>query len=89
MKTVGELILKVEDLKKQYHSVGFKNLTTGYLDRTGIVENSGEWITNVGDFEGFGETLEKSLADLISKMENFEEFKIALKEYKIDIRKVS
>lgn len=89
MKTVGDLILEVENLKKEYHRVGFQNLTTGSLDRTGIVQNGGEWITSVGDFEGFGLTLEDAFLDLISIMENFKEFKKAFNNLEKEIKKLS
>lgn len=89
MEKVEKLIIKLEELKNKYHSVGFKNLTTGYLDRTGIVENKGEWIVNIGEIEGFGETLEQALESLINKMENSIEFKKALKVYGEDTKKVS
>lgn len=89
MKNASDLIKELEDLKKQYHSVGFNSLTSGYLDRTGIVETHGEWVTNIGDFEGYGYTLEESLENLIKKMNSFEEFKKALKLYNKEIKKVS
>lgn len=89
MEKLEILIKRVEELKKSYHSVGFKSLTSQYLDRTGIISIGGEWVTNVGDFEGYGSTIEESLENLIVKMESYGEFKKALKKYKKDIKKVS
>ena len=88
MKTVKNLILKIEKLKKKYYSLGFKKLSSNYLDKLEIIEIKGEWIVNIGEFFGSGETLENSLEELIYQLENFSDFKEILEKEINKIKKV-